>query len=364
MVKVLQITVRADFGGGPEHLFQLLSHVTRDVKVFIACPRDFPYYERYQRLTRSNDIFEIAHREFRVRKLFSIAFEIRRRGIELIHSHGKGAGLYGRLLAVLTGRPCIHTFHGLHVSQYGPVKRAIYLAYERTVSLATAAAVCVSEGEKCEVRRAGIMPTSKIHVIENGVGLPKISAADVADGVFRIIAVNRYDVQKNPELIVLIARHLAESSTFGRFELRVLGAGDGLERCRALASEIGLQDCLILSGPTSNPREWFRKADVFLSTSRWEGMPLAVLEAMSEGLPVVATDVVGNRDVVENNVSGVLYPSGDADAAAAILHKLRMDDDLRARMGRSAHESVGRRFNASVMAERTVELYHKIINKN
>lgn len=97
-----------------------------------------------------------------------------------------------------------------------------------------------------------------------------------------------------------------------------------------------------------------RDSDLFLSTSRWEGMPLAVLEAMSEGLPVVATDVPGNRDLVDATVGGV-YPDDNAEAAAALIAELTADG-LRQK-GQAAHNRVLQQYSVQRMADATMAIY-------
>jgi len=131
VTKILAITARADIGGGPEHLFQLTKGYGNRAKVIIACPNDAPYFARYQTLDNVPDVIEIPHRAFRLGAVWRLRAKARAAGVHVIHSHGKGAGIYGRLLSVLTGIPCIYTFHGLHTGEHGPTKRALYLGIER-----------------------------------------------------------------------------------------------------------------------------------------------------------------------------------------------------------------------------------------
>ncbi|ADZ71459.1 glycosyltransferase [Polymorphum gilvum] len=360
MPSLLEITVRADIGGGPEHLYQLLAHLPGRFEAHVACPDDRPYRQRFTDLLGAGRIVDVPHRAFSLAALRRLAREVRARDVALIHCHGKGAGLYGRLLAVLTGRPCVHTFHGLHVGDYGAAKRLAYLGLEALLGRATAAAVCVSQGERDQILRAGFLPRSKLHVVENGVETPPLRASEPPAGPLRLVAVNRYDVQKNPELILDIAAALKADPAMPAFRITVLGTGERLAACREAVARRGLADCVDLAGPSTAPRAAFRAAHAFLSTSRWEGMPMAVLEAMSEGLPVVATDVVGNRDVVAGEVSGLLFATENAAAGAAAIRRLA-DPALRARLGAAARRVVEERFSVTRMAERTADLYDAVL---
>jgi len=107
---ILIITSRADFGGGPEHIFQLINQLINGYNFFIACPKDFPYYERYSQLVGEDNIFEIPHRKINVFSILKLSSFIGKNKIDLIHSHGKGAGIYSRLLFFLTGKPIVGHF--------------------------------------------------------------------------------------------------------------------------------------------------------------------------------------------------------------------------------------------------------------
>lgn len=351
-LRVLAVTVRADLGGGPEHLFQLTRAFGPHVITTIACPEEPPYHARYQALDNVERVIDLPHRAFSLARLRALAGLVRDSRIDLIHSHGKGAGLYTRLLSAMTGRPCVHTFHGLHVGEYDPVKRSLYLMLERALGLATDAAICVSEGERDLIAAARILPKRKLNVVENGVVVPDLVVGQ--DDALRIVAVNRFDHQKNPELLVEIADALRVRLGDGFF-MTVIGQGDALDATRRAIADRGLSDHVLLPGPTNDPRAVFRAHNVFLSTSRWEGMPLAVLEAMSEGLAVVATDVVGNRDVVRDGVTGALYPLDDSGRAADILAALQ--PTARRAMGGAGRQAVLTQYSVGTMADRTRAVY-------
>lgn len=357
-LRVLALTVRADIGGGPEHLYQLVQGFGGGVDTIIACPDEPPYRQRFAALPALPGIADIPHRAFRPGALFALARLARRAEVSIIHSHGKGAGLYGRLLAVLVRRPCVHTFHGLHTGEYPPLKKALYLALERVLGRFTSAAICVSRGEREEIRTTRILPSRKLRLVENGVALPDRPADRRRRAKLRIVAVSRYDHQKNPDLLIAVARSLKEM-TQAPFRITVLGDGDRLEEMRQQVRAEGLEDVLDLSGPSESPRDIFRVSDIFLSTSRWEGMPLAVLEAMSEGLPVVATDVVGNRDVVEDGKTGRLYPDGNATAAAEAILLLTRDEG--AAMGQAGRAAVAQNHSVQRMVGQTLAIYRQCL---
>jgi glycosyltransferase involved in cell wall biosynthesis len=356
---ILFLTLRADFGGGPEHLWQLLRHLPGGTRACVACPQDYPYYERYRDCVGAENIVILPHRRFRLSALWRLRAFCRERGVTILHSHGKGAGLYARLLALLTGLPCAHTFHGVHMREYGS-KQSLYRLLERCLSLFTRAAIAVSEGERAQILAAGLMPAAKIHLIPNGVEIPETTTGQAAGPPFRVISMSRFDYQKNSGLLINIAQTLRQRGRLEDFRFVVVGDGPDRAGVMATAHTNGLADYLECPGARPDPHACFADALCYLSTSRWEGLPLAVLEAMAHGLPAVATDVMGNREAVINGETGFLYPEGAADAAASALCLLADEPERRQALGERAREYVRQRHDARKMAADTLALLHGI----
>ncbi len=348
-MKVLFLTARADLGGGPEHLYQLLRHKPDTVEAFVACPSDKPYRDRYCAIVGEGNTTDLPHRSFSLGSLLKIAALIRRSDVDVLHSHGKGAGLYARLLGLITGRPVVHTFHGLHIGEYSAASKSLYLLLERALGFLTRKAICVSQGEAAQIRKAGFVSPDKLTVIPNGIEIPTAVTRPLWDGgMLRILAVNRFDHQKNPDLMIDIACALFQKIDF---RLDVIGTGDRIKEIRAKVQQEGLAEKIRIVGGVPNPRDYFRQAHVFLSTSRWEGMPLAVLEAMSEGLFVLATDVVGNADVIQSGSNGYLFKT--PEDATQILNTLTPESWKH--VADRARKDAKANYSATVMAEKTFQ---------
>ena len=106
---------------------------------------------------------------------------------------------------------------------------------------------------------------------------------------------------------------------------------------------------------------YLAEATVFVLPSRYEGMPLALLEAMAAGVPVVASAVPGNRDVVQDGTDGILVPPGDPDALARGLVKILTNREMAARLAVAARVSVAARYSVESMAERTLGVYRSVL---
>ena len=364
VTKLLFISVRADLGGGPEHLMQLISALGSRVDAYIACPDEEPYATRYRSLPNATVLPVLPHRQFTLTAMFTLLGIIKEKNIRIIHSHGKGAGVYSRVLGLLSKTPVVHTFHGVHIGSYKALKRAVYCFYEKAQGALTKKIIAVSAGEQTElVERLGIT-SSKICLIENGVegsSNPKSSAGSFRSPL-RVLNVNRFDFQKNPEDLFLIAKELKKRSL--PIKITVIGTGERLEEFQRLIVDEELQTWIDLQGGTDKPRDIMRESDVFLSTSRWEGMPLALLEAMSEGLVLVASNVTGNKDILEQGPAGLLFDLHDIDTAVQHLSWILDNPSDASALGMRGPNVIESHYSIKAMAEKTHALYREVITNS
>lgn len=361
-VHILFITLRADFGGGPEHLWQLLKHAPISVVPYVACPEEYPYYERYRNVVGRSHIFTLPHRLFSLRKFWQLRRFCREHDITVLHPHGKGAGLYARFLAFLNGLPCVYTFHGVHIAEYSRLKKNIYRLYERFMSLFTQVGIAVSDGERAQITAERLMPASKLRLIPNGVSVSGVTsnAGCLLSPPYVVVTLSRFDYQKNSTFLIDIAQWLDTKNRLKEFQIIAVGDGTDRQTVANGAQTNGWDNAVLCPGVSTRPHLFFEGALCYLSTSRWEGMPLAVLEAMAHGLPVVASDVVGNRDAVNHGETGFLYPEGDAAAAAAALCRFADNPALRRAIGANARAYVLRNHSVEEMAAKTFKVLKEV----
>jgi len=171
--------------------------------------------------------------------------------------------------------------------------------------------------------------------------------------------VTRFNEQKNPRGLLSVAGALAELPG-GRegFLVDVYGDGEGRSRFEAELEASCLAGMFRLHGTVPGLAAALSSSDVFLSCSRWEGLPLAVLEAMASGLPAVLSEVDGHLDILAQCHEGADgYPLDRPDLAAAALGRLA-DAIVRGRAGAAARECISRRYSLDTMLEQTVAAYH------
>lgn len=356
------ITVRADHGGGPEHLYQVCMHLAATHTISIACPNDEPYSDRFSSIQTLHKRITIPHRAISFFSFVNLIRFIYAEDIDLIHSHGKGAGVYGRLLAFTTRRASVHTFHGLHIGEYSTIRKKLYRRLEQLLWQLSDQVIAVSQGEAAEVLQFLKVSPTKLTIIPNGVVIPEEPLLKKPSSVLNVVSVSRYDAQKNPKALLEIARGIKAAKA--KIRIVVIGEGPLFEHTRRTIVEEHLTDVIHLAGATRHPRMEMRKASVALSTSRWEGMPLALLEAMSEGLAIVASDVVGNNDIVTDGEQGYLFSVEDTDQAVQHLIALSNDGEQLAKLAENARQDAGQHYSAHTMAAKVAQVYRKLFDRS
>lgn len=291
-------------------------------------------------------------------KAIRFAYDMRRRGVTHVHAHfATHPAVAALAIRRLTGIPFSFTAHGsdLHVD-----RRML-----RTKVEAAAFAVTISEFNRdVIVRECGERLRDRIHVVHCGVDTDCFTPppAGGRSGPFRIVCVASLEEIKGHAYLVEACRLLRDRSVDFRCHL----IGDGPER-RRLARQIaasGLGALVHVHGGQPRPEvvRHLSAADAAVLAShptrggKREGIPVALMEAMAAGLPVVATAISGIPELVESGVHGWLVPSGDPGALADALERLQGDPDLRGRMGRAARRRVLHEFDLHASAARLLAL--------
>ena len=364
--KVLMITARADYGGGPKHVYLLIKYLSDKIDFFAACPNDQPYYKIFTELCGENNLYLIPHRKFSIGRLLGLKKFLHDKKINLIHSHGKGAGAYGRLLSFLTGVKCIHTFHGIHINNYGSIKRTIYPMIERSLSRLTEKIISVSESEKLKLMDLSLAKPGQIEVIYNGVVLPDQTVGEgvLNKPILRIASISRFDYAKNSMLILAVFKELKKLKSSDKIRIDMIGSGPEEINIKKAVEEAELSDKINFTGFCDDPSRYLINSFCYISTSRWEGLPLGVMESMSYGLPVIVTNVIGNNDLIKNGVNGLLYDIDKPGDAAQLIMKLANDASLWKSLSKNARKTISDNYTVDKMAEKTFDLYLRVAQQS
>jgi glycosyltransferase involved in cell wall biosynthesis len=367
-LRVLELLVSTDPGGGPAHVLELLSRLPHDeFDVTVAGPGG----ALAGRLRSGAGGFtEIRADRLSPGALRAVRRLLIERGIDVVHSHGKGAGLYGRLAARRAGIPSIHTFHGIHYARYPVGVRGLYLALERRLATMSAAVVHVSESQGREAEALGLAPPGRTRVIVNGVDVARLrgsaeprvaarAALGLAYDELGIGTIARLDPIKAVDVLLEAFARVARARS--RARLIVIGDGPEAGRLRARARTLGLESRVRFTGSIADAARLLGGLDLYVSASRREGLSLAVLEAMGMGLPVVATRVAGHVDAVSDGGTGLLVAADQPTALADAVERLLGEPAATRRtMGEAGRRRVEDHFGVERMVAETADLYRAI----
>lgn len=264
---------------------------------------------------------------------------IRKEQPDLVHCHSAKGGVIGRFAAFLTGTKSVYTPHAFSfLSAESTKKSKIFLMLEKIAKLNSKMLAC-AESEKVlgmktvgyKEKEAYAWNNAIIDVKSEDVKMPE----GLKPGEHYIISVGRPSYQKDPLLMVETMKRVHEKHKDVKFYLVGVGFySPMLDEMKAKIEEYGLKDVMVLV-PWLERAEtlgYVKNALLYMTTSRYEGLPIAVLEALALKKAVVSTDVLGNQDCVKDGVNGRLL-AADADTFAEVCCELIENEDLRNKMG-------------------------------
>jgi glycosyltransferase involved in cell wall biosynthesis len=275
---------------------------------------------------------------------------MRRLRPHVVHTHTAKAGTLGRLAARLAGVPVIvHTYHGhvLH-GYFSPARTRFFIGIERWLARFTDRLLTVSERVRRELLDLRIGSPDRFEVVPLGLDLDGFLACESLRGELRrelglgeeplVGIVARLVPIKAHEVFLEAAQKVAAAIPAARFV--IVGDGERRGELETAAGRPGLRGRVHFLGWRSDLDRIYADLDVVALTSRNEGSPVSLIEAMAAARPVVATRVGGVPDLVEDGVSGRLVPAGDASALAGALKALLADPERRRTMGEAGRRRV------------------------
>jgi len=297
--------------------------------------------------------------------LLALAKLFRAQGVSIVHAHVRESNTSATVAAKLARVPVIiASIHNVDTMHGG--RR---LLQDRFLDRWRDAVVTVSDKVRDDYCAAVGIDPAKCVTIHNGLDLEAFTSGGRPRDAVRselglapadraVITVARLVTQKGHEVLLQAAARVVAAVPGARF--LVAGEGHRLEELRAMAQSLGVGERVRFLGPRADVPDLDRASEVACLTSWREGFSNVVVESLASGLPVVATDVGGNREAVEEGVSGFLVPAGDAPAIAARLIELLRDEPLRARMAEAARRRA-ERFGIDETVRKTEALYDRLL---
>lgn len=290
---------------------------------------------------------------------------------DIVHTHSSKTGILGRLAASAARVPTIvHTVHGYAFpAESRRAIKAIFKFLEQRAGRITDKMIVLNDTDAAIARDLLGVPDSRLTLLPNGVDVDTYAPAapgqrqalrrsgfgiDEPEHVI-IGMVGRLWLQKNPQCFVRAAiRVTAQRKNVSFF---MIGDGEFRSELEAAIQASGHADRIRILGWRSDVPELLNALDLMVLPSRWEGMPLAILEAMASAVPVVASDIPGNHHLVEDDSDGRLFPLDDDEALAAALIDLVDDPAKRLRFSAQARAKVIARYTLSARMDEITAIY-------
>lgn len=304
------------------------------------------------------------------RQLWSV---LRRTRLTILHTHNPKPGIYGRILGRLAGVPVVvNTLHGFYATETDPLpKRAVVYGLEAIAARFSDAELHQNPEDLRLAKRLGIVPRRHARLLGNGIDLKRFEPSKPSD--VRSKLRDEMGAETSDVVVGTVGRLVAEKGFLELFDAaRRLGKGyvfvvigpvdsdkpDAIPRSVVEQAEA---EGVRFLGMRTDMEDLYSAMDLFVLPSHREGFPRAAMEAAAMGLPVVATDIRGCRQVVDKGVNGVLVPIRDPESLAAAIETLAQDAELRAKMSAASRRIAVERFDETVVVGRVMETYRDVL---
>jgi glycosyltransferase involved in cell wall biosynthesis len=367
-IRVLQVIGSAHIGGAEKVVVDLVRGMDPDrFEVALCCTRGLGV--RAEELKADGvEVMLAAPSKHALRHLtpLSLRNHVARWRADVVHTHGTPGLLHtGPLAALGLLPPWIHTFH---YGRYGELKNR-QMTFERVLCRAATQLVAVSNAQRESIIKAhGVQPGSILTILNGVQERAEVDPAqarlqaradfglDPDDIVVGCVAV--LSEQKGITYLLQAAKQIVDRAPRARF--LIVGGGPAEAALKSEAAALGLGSRVIFAGWRPDGRRLLPALDVFVMSSLWEAMPMALLEAMAASRAIVVTDVSDNRAVVENGACAVLVPPADAGAIADALMSLLNDPGMARTMGERAFRRFSEGFTTGRMVSEYEALYERL----
>ena len=356
-IKILLISSSGKTGGGPSHIFLLKELLKDEFDFYLA----MPIPSSKIKILDNKKYLNISERKISIKDIIRLVIFSRKNAIDIIHAHGKGAGLIARIIKIFLHKPLIYTFHGIHTLCLSRLKKFLYIFYENITGWLDDEKVFVSLSEKMQTIYLNIFIGKNNCIINNSTKEKHRIKFNREKNNLNI------GIKNNKNNIISICRLVDQKNIFEIFKIAkklkiynfiILGDGYLLKKASIYLKNNNIKNVYLL-GNKINVFKYLYESDLFLSTSLYEGHPISILEAMSIGLPIVASKVTGNIDTIRSGFSGFLYELGDINQASYFIEKIMKNNELKLKFSSNAFSTHRKLFTTDKMKSSYASLYKK-----
>ena len=275
---------------------------------------------------------------------------------DLIAAHSSKTGILSRLASKISQVPCVFTAHGWSFTTGIPQPhRTIYRILEKATSSFADKIICVSEYDRTIGIQAG-MNSEQLLTVHNGMKdiPPNLMANPVCSQPVKIVMIARFDRQKDHTTLIEAFQGLDA-------ELVLIGDGPNMLKVQQQVEKLEISKKVRFLGFRQDIAKILAEVQIFTLVSNWEGLPCTIIEAMRAGLPVVASDVGGVKEIVTDNQTGYIVPRGDVATLRQKLAYLIANESARTSMGILARQKYESELTFQHMYDKTLAIYQEVV---
>lgn len=308
-MKVLYCITSSSWGGAQLNVLELCNdQINRGNEVVFVVGNSGPLLDRVKKINGVKVILlPSLKREISpfndIKTIFKLHKLIKRESPDIVHLHSSKAGTLGRLATIGTNAKNVFTVHGWAFTEGSgsPLKRGVYTIVEKLVEPFTDLFICVSQyDEKIGLNHKVLKPSHNNYcVVHNGAPIEDTTQKSRVRNAEKIkfIMTARFSPQKDQATLLKAISKVNKSN----YELILVGDGPTKQENEKLSEDLGISDNVKFTGFKSDVNEALKAADVYILSTKYEGLPISIIEAMSQHLPIIATNVGGNSELVKDN---------------------------------------------------------------
>lgn len=359
----------SSWGGAQLHVLELCEYEKKmgnDI-VFVV-GNDGPLTEKVRKIDGVKVIvLSTLHREISlkndVRVIFDLRHILKKEQPDIIHLHSSKAGIVGRIAAISLKTKSVFTVHGWAFTDgiSSKSKKFIYRLIEKMVAPFTNLFICVSQFDYDIGMRDRVLSKKKKNaiVVHNGVPENKdknfLKNKISVHSPMKIVMTARFSSQKDQESLILA---LAEIKGF-EYSMLFVGDGETLIKNKDLVRKLNLTNKVKFIGFKENVIKYLKESDIYVLSTHYEGLPISIIEAMSCGLPIIASDVGGNKELIEHNG----YLTENIEDIKNALVKMLSNPKKTINLGKNSYDLFKRKFTLDSTLKKIDYQYQLLLNK-
>jgi len=353
--KVAFIVADGGLGGGTTHVLQLVKGLPDTYEISVVTEKNSHLAMAIQALGAAVYPVNLFGPLAATHGFLELISALRHFNPDIVHAHGSRAGFFAAIATAMTGKPLsVYTNHGLHFSQKYGVQKLFGIAAERLTTGRAAAVIYVSQSDLQKSVAMRTVIAEKAHVVRNGIEIPqrRVARARKWDVAF----IGRLVHPKDPLLFIDALRGAKVQNAL------VIGAGELRNAMIEKARAYGLLGRIVFLGelPHEQVLKILPAVGVVVMTSRWEGLPILPLEAISLGVPVVATAVGGVPEIIDGGAGGVLVRR-DSEEIRAAMERVLVDTNYREMLISKGRARLREEFSIQVTISKIINIYQKVV---